>query len=51
MQQKKQYPTGISALPETKEQIRRISAATGKKKYAILAEAVNLWAKVNGYAK
>ena len=49
MEQKRTYPTAISALPKTKEMVNKISKATGKKNYIILAEAVNLWAKQNGY--
>lgn len=48
---KKRYFTSISCLAETKEAVDRYSAKTGKKKFAIFAEAVTLWAKKNGYAK
>jgi hypothetical protein len=48
---KKSYPAALSALPETNALVRKISEATGMKKYVIVAEAVNLWAKQNGYAK
>ena len=49
MEEKKAYPVAVSALPKTKELVRHLSAKTGKKKYAIIAEAVTLWAKQNGY--
>lgn len=41
----------VAVKPETRKSVAELSELSGKKKYAILAEAVNLWAKVNGYAK
>lgn len=49
MKDKQSRTTATCALPETKEMIKKISLQTGKKNYAIIAEAMKLYSETNGY--
>lgn len=49
MEKKRSVPAALSALPETKDLVNKISQLTGKKNYIIVAEALKMYAAANGY--
>ena len=47
--EKEKKLVNVAVLREQRPQIRKLAEKSGKKVYALIGEAVNLWAKQNGY--
>lgn len=46
---KKNKVVSVAVEPETRKAIASLAEKSGMKKYFIIREAINLWAKTNGY--